>query len=66
MVKKNGSGKAPARIDVRFALKTAKPLWNSKGSTQATGKIFIFAAVLILLVLILLAATVFIYIRSKS
>jgi hypothetical protein len=66
MVKKNGSGKAPARIDVRFALKEAKPLWNSKGSVRATGKIAIFAVAVILLALILLAVAVFIYIRSKS
>ena len=66
MVKKNGNGRAPARIDVRFALKEAKPLLNSKGKAQATEKIVIFAVAVILLAIFLLAVAVFIYIRSKS
>jgi hypothetical protein len=65
MVKKNGSGNAPARIDVRFALKEAKPLWSSRKKSQATGKIAIFAVAVILLVIILFAVAIFIYSRSK-
>jgi hypothetical protein len=65
MVKKNGRGNAPARIDVRLALKPTKTDWSSREKTHSTGKIMVFAVAVILFAIILFAVAIFIYSRSK-